>query len=79
MKKSNSKTVEEKDKGILSVPLPGCFRFQKIFDDNEYLQKVLEQDHSTVSLWFINEDCDMRYLRDTLNKARLRFRIKKED
>lgn len=63
----------------LYVPLPGCFKFQKIFDSNEYLQMMLEQDHSTISVWLIKDDCDMRYLNDTLNKSRIKFRIKKED
>jgi len=63
----------------LYVPLPGCFKFQKIFDDNEYLQLSLEQDHSTISMWNINDGCDLHYLQDTLNKAGIKFRIKKED
>jgi hypothetical protein len=64
---------------ILHIPLPGCLKFQKIFDNNEYLQEALEQDHSTISRWFINNDCDLPYLKDTLNKANIRFKIKKED
>jgi len=64
---------------ILYVPLPGCLKFQKIFDSNEYLQMMLEQDHTAISVWLIKDDCDMRYLNDTLNKSRIKFRIKKED
>lgn len=72
------KTVNTEDK-ILKLPVPGCIKFQKIFDNNEYLQKVLEQDHRYISIWYISDDCDLHYLRDTLNKARIRFSIKKED
>jgi len=65
---------EKKDK-ILKVPLPGCIKFKKIFDDNEYLQKVLEEDRTSISIWFINDGCDMRYLVDVLNKNRIKHQI----
>lgn len=76
MKKAE--TVKRED-NILKVPVPGCIKFQMIFDNNEYLQKVLEQDQRYISIWYVNEDCDLQYLSDILNKAGIRFSIKKED
>ena len=50
----------------LYVPLPSCFKFKRMFDENEYLQEVLEEDRDSISLWYINEECDMAELRRIL-------------
>lgn len=60
----------------LYVPIPSCFKFKKIFDENEYLQKVLEEDRLSISVWYINEECDMAELRRILTEDRINYRIK---
>lgn len=65
---------EKKDK-ILKVPMPGWFKFKKIFDKNEYLQKVLEADRASIGIWYINDECDVRYLVDMLDKNRIKYEI----
>ena len=50
----------------LYVPIPCVFRFQPIFDESEWLQKVLTQDTRTMSVWYIEDECDMDELRRIL-------------
>ena len=47
-----------------------------MFDENEYLQKVLEEDRESISLWYIDEECDMAELRRILTEGRINYRIK---
>ena len=60
----------------LYVPIPGCFKFKRIFDENEYLQEVLEEDRDSISLWYINEGCDRAELRRILTGNKINYRIK---
>lgn len=60
----------------LYIPLSSCFKFKKIFDENEYLQKVLEEDRDSISLWYINEECDMAELRRILIGNKINYKIK---
>ena len=61
----------------LYVPIPGVFRFQPIFDESEWLQKVLTQDTRTMSVWYIEEGCDMDELKRILVSNNINYRIKK--
>jgi hypothetical protein len=47
-----------------------------MFDENEYLQEVLEEDRNSISLWYINEECDMAELRRILIGSKINYRIK---
>lgn len=60
----------------LYVPIPSCFKFKRMFDENEYLQEVLEEDRDSISLWYINEECDMAELRRILIGNKINYRIK---
>ena len=60
----------------LYVPIPSCFKFKRMFDENEYLQEVLEEDRNSISLWYINEECDMAELRRILIGSKINYRIK---
>lgn len=61
----------------LIVPLPGCLKFKKIFDDNEYLQFALKEDRDSISVWYINDDCDMQELKRILVTHRINYKIRK--
>ena len=61
----------------LYVPIPSVFRFQPLFDESEWLQKVLTQDTRTMSVWYIEESCDMGELRRILVSNNINYRIKK--
>ena len=61
----------------LYVPIPSVFRFQPIFDESEWLQKVLTQDTRTVSVWYIEDECDMDELKRILVGNNINYRIKK--
>lgn len=60
----------------LYVPIPGCIKFCKIVDNNEYLQKVLEQDRNSISIWYIRAVADMAELRRILVGNRIKYQIK---
>ena len=62
----------------LYVPMPSVFRFQPIFDESEWLQKVLTQDTRTMSVWYIEDECDMEELRRILVGNNINYRIKKD-
>jgi hypothetical protein len=47
-----------------------------MFDENKYLQEVLEEDRNSISLWYINEDCDMAELRRILIGNKINYKIK---
>ena len=61
----------------LYVPIPSVFRFQPLFDESEWLQKVLTQDTRTMSVWYIEDECDMDELRRILVSNNINYRIKK--
>ena len=61
----------------LYVPIPSVFRFQPIFDESEWLQKVLTQDTRTMSVWYIEDECDMDELKRILVGNNINYRIKK--
>ncbi len=61
----------------LYVPIPSVFRFQPIFDESEWLQKVLTQDTRTMSVWYIEDECDMEELKRILVCNNINYRIKK--
>lgn len=60
----------------LYVPIPSCFKFKRMFDENEYLQKVLEEDRQSISMWYISEECDMAELKRILVGNNIKYRIK---
>lgn len=60
----------------LYVPIPSCFKFKRMFDENEYLQEALEEDRDSISLWYINEECDMAELRRILIGNKINYKIK---
>lgn len=60
----------------LYVPIPSFFKFKRMFDENEYLQKVLEEDRQSISMWYINEECDMTELRRILIGNKINYKIK---
>ena len=61
----------------LYVPIPSVFKFQPIFDESEWLQKVLTQDTRTMSVWCIEDECDMEELKRILVGNNINYRIKK--
>ena len=61
----------------LYVPIPSVFRFQPIFDESEWLQRVLTQDTRTMSVWYIEDECDMDELKRILVGNNINYRIKK--
>ena len=61
----------------LYVPIPSVFRFQPIFDESEWLQKVLTQDTRPMSVWYIEDGCDMDELKRILVGLNINYRIKK--
>lgn len=61
----------------LYVPIPSVFKFQPLFDESEWLQKVLTQDNRTMSVWYIEEGCDMEELKRILVGHNINYRIKK--
>ena len=61
----------------LYVPIPSVFRFQPIFDESEWLQKVLTQDTRTMSVWYIEDECDMDVLKRILVRNNINYRIKR--
>ena len=61
----------------LYVPIPSVFRFQPIFDESEWLQKVLTQDNRTMSVWYIEDGCDMDELKRILVSNNINYRIKR--
>ena len=61
----------------LYVPIPSVFRFQPLFDESEWLQKVLTQDTRTMSVWYIEDECDMEELRRILVGNNINYRIKR--
>lgn len=71
MKKNN----EKRDNMKLYVPIPSCFKFKRMFDENEYLQKVLEEDRNSISLWYIEDNCDMSELRRILVGNKINYKI----
>ena len=61
----------------LYVPIPSVFRFQPIYDESEWLQKELTQDTRTMSVWYIEAECDMDELKRILVGNNINYRIKK--
>ena len=61
----------------LYVPIPSVFRFQPIFDESEWLQKVLTQDNRTMSVWYIEDCCDMDELKRILVGHNINYRLKR--
>ena len=61
----------------LYVPILSVFRFQLLFDESEWLQKVLTQDTRTMSVWYIEDECDMDELKRILVGHNINYRIKK--
>ena len=61
----------------LYVPIPSVFRFQPLFDKSEWLQKALTQDTRTMSVWYIEDECDMDELKRILVGNNINYRIKK--
>ena len=61
----------------LYVPIPSVFRFQPLFDESEWLQKVLTQDTRTMSVWYIEDECDMDELKRILVGNNINYRIKR--
>ena len=61
----------------LYVPIPSVFRFQPLFDESGWLQKVLTQDNRTMSVWYIEDECDMDELKRILVGNNINYRIKK--
>lgn len=61
----------------LYVPIPSVFRFQPLFDESEWLQKVLTQDTRTMSVWYIEEDCDMDELKRILVSNNINYRLRR--
>ena len=61
----------------LYVPIPSVFRFQPIFDESEWLQKVLTQDTRTMSVWYIEDECDMDEQKRILVGNNINYRIKR--
>ena len=61
----------------LYVPIPSLLKFQPIFDESEWLQKVLTQDTRTMSVWYIEDGCDMDELKRILVGNNINYRIKK--
>ncbi len=61
----------------LYVPIPSVFRFQLLFDESEWLQKVLTQDTRTMSVWYIEDECDMDELKRILVSNNINYRIKR--
>ena len=62
----------------LYIPLPACFRFKKIYDKSEILQRWLTPDHRVISVWYIEDCADLKKLRGMLNDNRIRFTIKEQ-
>ncbi len=68
----------KRDNGMkLYVPIPSLLKFQPIFDESEWLQKVLTQDTRTMSVWYIEDECDIEELRRILVGNNINYRIKK--
>ena len=61
----------------LYVPIPSVFRFQPLFDESEWLQKVLTQDTRTMSVWYIEDECDMDELKRILVGNNINYRLKR--
>ena len=61
----------------LYVSIPSVFRFQPLFDESEWLQKVLTQDTRTMSVWYIEDECDMEELKRILVSNNINYRLKK--
>lgn len=61
----------------LYVPVPGCLKFEKIFNENNYLQEILNPDDTMISIWHINSTADMGELRRILATYHIRYTIKK--
>ena len=61
----------------LYVPIPSVFKFQPLFDDNEYLQKYLTQDPRTMSVWYIEEGIDKEKKKKILADNNINYKIKK--
>ena len=61
----------------LYVPIPSVFKFQPLFDESEWLQKVLTQDTRTMSVWYIEDECDMDELKRILVGNNINYRIKR--
>ena len=48
-----------------------------MFDESEWLQKVLTQDTRTMSVWYIEDGCDMDELKRILVGNNINYRIKR--
>ena len=60
----------------LYVPIPGLFKFKKLYDEDEYLQLSLDPDPRTVSVFYIEEEVDLKELMEYLKERKINCRIK---
>lgn len=50
------------------------FKFQKIYDESEYLRKMIKPDSATS--WHIEYECDMSEVRRILTANNIKYRVK---
>lgn len=62
---------------ILYVPLPGSFKFNKVFSENEYLQEVLTEEPNSVSVWYVSAECDIEELERILVAYKINYRLRR--
>lgn len=59
----------------LYTPIPGLFKFEKIYSNDEYLQKNLKQKEGSISKWDIKEDTDREELKNILVNNQINYKI----
>lgn len=57
----------------LQVPLPSTFKFQKLYDESEYLQAVLEQ--TGFSHWKLIDEKELTEVRQILIENKINYRL----
>lgn len=61
---------------VIYVPLPGCLKFEKIVEDDEYLRESIIQQDDSISKWDAG-DLSREEITEILNELNIPYYIKK--
>lgn len=61
---------------VIYIPLPGCLKFEKIVENDEYLREAIIQQDNSMTKWDIN-DTSKEEITEILNEIKIPYYIKK--
>ena len=60
---------------VIYIPLPGCLKFEKIVENDEYLREAIIQQDNSMTKWDIN-DTSKEEITEIISKLNIPYYIK---